>query len=430
MQALRVVADLHIHSRFSRATSQNIDITEITRYAKIKGLKLVGTGDFTHPKWFGELSDDLIEVEDSSLYGSRNHPDSPVRYMLTAEVCTTYYVNGKNKRIHHVIFTPSLETASQISDRLKKYGDLTVDGRPFLEMTSAQLVEEVMEVSDMNEIVPAHVWTPWFSLFGAFSGFDTIEDCYEDMTKHIHALETGLSSDPPMNWRLSSLDRFTLISNSDCHSHWPWRIGREANVFEFDKLTYGEVVDTIRKKDSKRFKFTIETNPAYGKYHWSGHRKCNISLPPEDAMKYGNSCPKCGRKLTRGVDQRIEELADRPADYVPEDVIGYKHLLPLHEIIKAVIRVSSVATKKVWSIYNPLIKRFGDEYTVLMDAPQEEMEKVVDAKVGDAVVRVREEKARVIPGYDGVYGELVLFEEEQEVMEPQKPKQKSMSDFI
>jgi len=233
-----------------------------------------------------------------------------------------------------------------------------------------------------------------------------------------------------MNWRLSSLDRFTLISNSDCHSHWPWRIGREANVFEFDKLTYGEVVDTIRKKDSKRFKFTIETNPAYGKYHWSGHRKCNISLPPEDAMKYGNSCPKCGRKLTRGVDQRIEELADRPADYVPEDVIGYKHLLPLHEIIKAVIRVSSVATKKVWSIYNPLIKRFGDEYTVLMDAPQEEMEKVVDAKVGDAVVRVREEKARVIPGYDGVYGELVLFEEEQEVMEPQKPKQKSMSDFI
>ncbi|MCW4034239.1 MAG: endonuclease Q family protein [Candidatus Bathyarchaeota archaeon] len=427
---MRVIADLHIHSRFSRATSQNMDIPEITRYAKIKGLKLVGTGDFTHPKWFGELSDDLTEVEDSGLYGSRNHPDSPVRYMLTAEVCTTYYVNEKNKRIHHVIFTPNLDTAAQISDRLKKYGDLTVDGRPFLEMTSAQLVEEVMEVSDMNEVVPAHVWTPWFSLFGAFSGFDTIEDCYEDMTKHIHALETGLSSDPPMNWRLSSLDRFTLISNSDCHSHWPWRIGREANVFELDKLTYGEVVDAIRKKDPKRFKFTIETNPAYGKYHWSGHRNCNISLPPAEAIKYGNRCPKCGRKLTRGVDQRIEELADRPADYVPANVIGYKRLLPLHEIIKAVIGVSSVATKKVWSIYDPLIKRFGDEYTVLMDAPRDEMVKVVDAKVADAVIRVREEKAKVIPGYDGVYGELALFEEEQEAMEPQKPKQKSMADFI
>jgi len=405
-------------------------VTEITRFARIKGLKLVGTGDFTHPKWFSELSDELTEVSGTSLYGSKKHPDSPVRYMITVEVCTIFDVDGKTKKIHHVIFTPSLETAMQISDRLKRYGSLSVDGRPTLDMTAPQLVEEVMQVSDENEVVPAHVWTPWFSLFGAFSGFDRIEDCYQDMTKHIHALETGLSSDPPMNWRLSAHDKFTLISNSDCHSHWPWRIGREANVFELKQLTYREVVDTIRKKDPKRFKYTIETNPAYGKYHWTGHRNCNVSLPPQEAKKYGNHCPVCGRRLTRGVDQRIEELADRPADYTPENPIGYKRLLPLSEIIKAVLGVSYPGAKKVWSIYNPLIAKFGDEYTVLMDAPKQEMAKVVDSRIAEAIVRVREEKAKVIPGYDGVYGQLVIFDEKQEDVSQQKPKQKSMADFM
>jgi len=426
---LRVVADLHIHSRFSRATSQKMTVTEITRFARIKGLTLVGTGDFTHPKWFNELSEELTEVSGTSLYGSKKHPESPLRYMITVEVCTIFNFDEKTKKIHHVIFTPSLETATQINDRLKRYGSLSVDGRPTLDMTAPQLVEEVMQVSDENEVVPAHVWTPWFSLFGAFSGFDRIEDCYQDMTKHIHALETGLSSDPPMNWRLSALDRFTLVSNSDCHSHWPWRIGREANVFELEQLTYREVVDAIRKKDPKRFKYTIETNPAYGKYHWTGHRNCNVSLPPKEAKKYGNHCPVCGRRLTRGVDQRIEELADRPADYTPENPIGYKRLLPLSEIIRAVLGVSYPGAKKVWSIYNPLIAKFGDEYTVLMDAPKQEMEKIVDSRIAEAIVRVREEKARVIPGYDGVYGQLVIFDEKQEVSQ-QKPKQKSISDFM
>jgi len=426
---LRVIADLHIHSRFSRATSQKMNISEITRFARIKGLKLVGTGDFTHPKWHSELSEELAEISDTSLYGSTKHPESPVRYMITAEVSTIFNFDGKTKKIHHVILTPNLETALQINDRLKRYGNLSVDGRPFLDMTASQLVEEIMQVSDENEVVPAHVWTPWFSLFGAFSGFDSIEDCYQDMTRHIHALETGLSSDPPMNWRLSALDKFTLISNSDCHSHWPWRIGREANVFELEQPTYREVIDALRKKDPKRFKYTIETNPAYGKYHWTGHRNCNISLPPQEAIKYGNHCPVCGRKLTRGVEQRIEELADRPADYTPENMIGYKRLLPLSEIIRAVVDVSYPGAKKVWSIYNPLIAKFGDEYTVLMDAPKEEMSKIVDPRIAEAIVRVRTEKARVIPGYDGVYGQLVIFDQKQDVS-PQKPKQKSMSDFM
>ena len=429
MLDMRVIADLHIHSKFSRATSQNMNITEISRFAKIKGLKLVGTGDFTHPKWFNELSKELTEISGTSLYSSAKHPESPISYMLTAEICTIYNVHEKPKKIHHVLFTPSLETAIQINDKLKGYGKLEVDGRPTLKMTSAQLVEEVKQVSDQNEVIPAHIWTPWFSLFGAFSGFDTIEDCYEDMAKHIHALETGLSSDPPMNWRLSSLDKFTLISNSDCHSHWPWRIGREANVFEMEKLTYMEVVDAIRKKDNERFKFTIETNPAYGKYHLTGHRNCKVSLSPKEAIKYGNHCPVCGKKLTRGVEQRIEELADRPEDYTPENPIGYRRLLPLSEIITAVLGVSNPGTQKVWSIYNPLIQRFGNEYTVLMDAPKQELEKVVDTIIAEAVVRVRTQKAYVIPGYDGVYGQLVIFDEKP-LEKVQKPKQKSMADFL
>ncbi|MBE0513222.1 DNA helicase UvrD, partial [Candidatus Bathyarchaeota archaeon] len=270
LKNLRVIADLHIHSRFSRATSQKMNIDEITRFARIKGLNLVGTGDFTHPRWLEELTEELVEISGTHLYGTTKHPDSHVRYMITAEVSTIFTVEGSVKKIHHVILTPSLETAVQVNDQLKRYGDLSVDGRPTLDMNAPQLVEEVMQVSDENVIIPAHAWTPWFSIFGAFSGFDRVEDCYQDMTKHIPALETGLSSDPPMNWRLSALDRFALVSNSDSHSSWPWRIGREANVFELERLTYQEVVDAVRKKDPKRFKFTIETYPAYGKYHWTG----------------------------------------------------------------------------------------------------------------------------------------------------------------
>lgn len=347
---MRVITDLHMHSRFSRATSAKMNVKEIARFARIKGLSVVGTGDFTHPRWLKELTQDLTQVEGTSLYKPLNEPESPVHFMVTNEVSTIFTFEGKAKKVHHVILTPNLETAAQINDRLVRYGDLAIDGRPMLSMTAPQLVEEVMQVSSENMVFPAHAWTPWFSVFGAFSGFDRMEDCYQDMTKHIHALETGLSSDPPMNWRLSALDRFTLVSNSDSHSHWPWRMGREANAFELEKITYHEIVDTIRHKDSKRFKFTIETDPAYGKYHWTGHRNCNVSMPPQEAIKLGNICPVCGRRLTEGVEQRVEELADRPAGYKPQDAIGFMHLLPLSEIIAAVIGMSNPSVQGVWSV--------------------------------------------------------------------------------
>ncbi len=442
---MRVIADLHIHSKYSRATSEQMDIDEITRFAPVKGLNLVGTGDFTHPRWFRELKEKLEEVPRTDLYQPKGTTDSSLRFMVTGEVSTIFTFEGDSKKIHHVILTPSLETAEQINNRLSRYGSLEADGRPILDMSAPLLVEEVMEASPENMVIPAHAWTPWFSLFGAFSGFNRLEDCYQDMTKYIYALETGLSSDPPMNWRLSSLDKYALVSNSDSHSSWPWRIGREANVFELNKFTYGEVVDAIRSKDPHRFKFTIETYPDYGKYHWTGHRNCKVSLPPEEANKLGNKCPHCRRELTKGVEQRVEELADRPTGFKPKDVPGYVHLQPLSEIISAFLGVTYPGVQKVWKVYNDLVSRFSNEYTVLIDVLFKDMAEVVEPKIAEAIVRVREERIKLVPGYDGVYGQIVIFPEEgkkeaKEICEEdqpktrkrrmEKPRQKSLADFV
>ncbi len=383
-------------------------IREIARFAEIKGLNLVGTGDFTHPEWLREIRETVIPEADTGLYKVADKADSPMRLMLTAEVCTIFTFENVVKKIHHVILTPSLETAFQVNEALKRYGNLAADGRPMLNMTAPQLVEEVMAVSGENMVIPAHVWTPWFGAFGAFSGFDSIKDCYQDMSKHIHALETGLSSDPAMNWRLSQLDSFALVSNSDCHSFWPWRIGREANVFELPRMSYRRVVDALCSKDPARFKFTIETDPAYGKYHWTGHRKCKVSLSPKEAEKFGNICPVCRRKLTKGVEHRVEELADRPAEFKPSNVPGFMRLLPLSEIIATVLGVSSPSTQEVWKTYNLLVGKFGDEYTVLIEARDDALAEVVDPAVADAIVNVRTGAVHVIPGYDGVYGKLDL----------------------
>jgi uncharacterized protein (TIGR00375 family) len=408
-----------------------MSIEEIGRFARIKGLNLVGTGDFTHPKWLAEMQETLVPEPDTGLYKIAKNPELPVHFMATTEVSTIFTFAGETKKIHHVILTPSLENAAQINDRLSKYGDLASDGRPTLNMDAAHLVEEVMEASSQNMVFPAHAWTPWFSIFGAFSGFDSVEDCYQDMTKHIYALETGLSSDPPMNWRLSKLDRFALVSNSDSHSFWPWRIGREANVFELEKPSYFEVVDAVRRKDTERFKFTIETDPAYGKYHWTGHRNCHVSLSAKEAIKLGNICPVCRRKLTKGVEQRVEELADRPLGFKPEGTVGFVRLLPLSEIISTVLHVDSPSTQKVWSIYNSLIERFGDEYTVLIDASKEALMSVADVQIAEAVVRVREGDVRIAPGYDGVYGQIAIFEDQSEKKaSPQRVQQLNLSDFM
>lgn len=426
-----MIADLHIHSPYSRATSERMCPEEIARFAKIKGLNLVGTGDFTHPKWLKELQETLELESGTSLYKLTEDKNASVSFMITTEVCTIFQSQNEFKKVHHVILTPNMETANQINDRLSRYGDLSSDGRPTLNMSASSFVEEVMEVSSENMVFPAHAWTPWFSIFGAFSGFNSVEECYEDMTKHIHALETGLSSDPPMNWRLSKLDRYALVSNSDSHSYWPWRIGREGNVFELEQLSYREVVDAIRSKDQNRFKFTIETDPAYGKYHWTGHRNCNVALSPKEAIKLGNICPVCRRKLTKGVEQRIEELADRPADFMLENSIGFKHLLPLSEIIASVLGSDSPSTQKVWGVYNVLVEKFGNEYSVLIDASLDALSAVVDRGIAETIVKVRNGQIRVIPGYDGVYGKLDLSVEGSGVKAvPERVQQLNLTDFF
>lgn len=410
-----------------------MDIKEIMRYSKIKGLQIIGTGDFTHPKWLKELQENLTLETETGLYRVARTSEQ-VRFMLSTEVCTIFNYENDSKKIHHVILSSSFDHVAQINERLSKYGSLSSDGRPILSMSAPQLVEEVMQISNENMIFPAHIWTPWFSLFGAFSGFNKIEDCYQDTIKHIHALETGLSSDPPMNWRLSTLDKFTLLSNSDSHSFWPWRIGREANVFEFEQPTYKGILDAIRNKDTKHLKFTIETDPAYGKYHWTGHRNCNVYLSAQEARKLGNICPVCRRKLTEGVEQRVEELADRPAEYKSYNMPGFMRLLPLSEIISAVLGVDSPSTQAVWKEYNTLVNKFGNEYAVLIDATKEELSTIVESSIANAIIGVREGTIKVIPGYDGVYGKIDLNQEHNTSTAPKRQrmgiKQLNLADFL
>jgi uncharacterized protein (TIGR00375 family) len=350
--------------------------------------------------------------------------------MITTEVNTVFDYEGKTKRIHHVIWTPSIQTAEQINEALAKYGSLEADGRPTLKMTPPELVEIVLEISKDNVIFPAHAWTPWFSLFGAFSGFNSLKECYQDKSDKIFALETGLSSDPPMNWRVSELDRITIISNSDSHSYWPWRLGREANVLDVKNLSYHEIVEVIRSGNPEKLLFTIETNPAYGKYHWTGHRACGVSMPASEAIKHGGICPVCGKRMTKGVEERVEEIADRPQGYKPSNRPGYVHLLPLSEILAWVFGFESPSNRKTWEIYSKLVERFGSEYKVLLEAKFEELAEVVGVKAANLIIKVREDQVKVEPGYDGVYGKLILDEEKEEIKKTVKRKSLSLQDFM
>ena len=399
---MKVIADLHIHSKYSRATSTQLTPANLAKYARIKGLNLLGTGDFTYPAYLEELKLEMTEdgtgiLKDREGFG----------FILSGEVSSIYSQGGKVRRVHNIILAKSFEVAEQINEALtRRKVNLNSDGRPICGIPCPELVELILGVDREAEVIPAHAWTPWFSVFGSESGFDSIRDCYKDQARNIHALETGLSSDPAMNWRLSSLDRFSLVSNSDSHSFWPWRIGREANVFELKDLTYGDLLSAIREKDPKRFLYTIEVDPSYGKYHFDGHRACSVSLSPDEARKLGNWCPVCKRQLTIGVLHRVEELADRPEGYVPKGAIPFKSLIPLTEIISAQMGIDQLYSKKIWAVYNQLIKAFGSEFTVLLDAELAELKKALPAehRLAEAIVNVRQGKVEIRPGYDGVYG--------------------------
>ena len=427
---MRLLADFHIHSYLSRATSQRMNLDELSRNAKLKGLNLLGTGDFTHPTWIKELREKLEPLDDSGLFTYNG-----IYWVITVEVSTVYEQEGKARKIHHVIHVPSLDIADQIIDVLSKRGDLSSDGRPiFNGLSSPELVEILMNIYEDILIIPSHAWTTWWSIFGAFSGFDSVEECYKDQTKHVYAIETGLSSDPPMNWRISKLDKFCLMSNSDAHSPWIWRLGREFNVFDIKKLSYHEIIDAVKKRDKKRFLFTVEVSPEYGKYHYTGHRNCDVSLQPRDAIKLNNKCPKCGKKLTIGVLQRVEELADRPEGFILKDAIPYKSLLPLYEVISYVMGIDQLYSKKVMEEQDKLIAKFGNELNVLLDAKKDELLKVTNAKIADAIIKTREGRVDFIAGYDGVYGK-PIFDTFEDINMRKKDSHaqkevKSLDDFI
>ena len=397
---MRVIADLQLHSKYALATSKDMDPEHLASGGKVKGLGLLGTGDFTHPKWYSELKSKLSPMDGSGLFTY-----SGMTWMLSGEVSTVYEQEGRVRKVHHLLYAPAFETVSQANEFLAKYGRLASDGRPVLKgLDSAALVEGLKSISTHIVVIPAHAWTPWFSVFGSRSGFDSLSECYQDQTGRIFAIETGLSSDPEINWRVSALDDVSLVSNSDAHSPHPWRLGREANVFEFRRLTYRNVFDAIRAKDRSRFLFTVEVDPAYGKYHFTGHKKCGVSVSPREARRLENKCPKCGKKLTMGVLQRVEELADRPEGYVPPDAIPFKRLLPLYEVISAATGVNRLYVDSVLDLQNRLIAKFGSEFAVLLDSHESDLSQIVSQRIARAIVRSREGKVRVIPGYDGVYG--------------------------
>jgi uncharacterized protein (TIGR00375 family) len=408
---MKFIADFHIHSKYSRATSRDMDLENLDKWAKIKGIDILSTGDFTHPEWFENLKTKLVPAE-QGLFMLKNSGNG-TRFILTTEISCIYSKGGKVRKIHVIIFSPSLEAVEKINIALGAVGNLKSDGRPILGLDAKELVRVALEASPECFVVPAHAWTPWFSIFGSKSGFDSIEECFEEYSKHIFAIETGLSSDPAMNWRLSALDKVALISNSDAHS--PKKIGREANVFD-TKMSYGSIVKAIKEKDPKKFLYTIEFFPEEGKYHFDGHRFCEVSLAPEKTKRYNNVCPVCGKPLTVGVLNRVNEIADRKEGQKPENAIPFKSIIPLDEVIADAIGVLSGA-KAVGLEYDKLIKNFGSEFKILLDVPQKELEKVVLPKIAEGIVRVREGRVSISPGYDGVYGKIKIFSEAEKQKE-------------
>jgi uncharacterized protein (TIGR00375 family) len=409
---MRFFADLHIHSKFSRATSREMTLESLWKWAQLKGISVLGTGDFTHPVWFKEIKEKL-DTNSNNLFELRNNYKSrdvfttcisDVHFILTSEISCIYSKGGKIRKVHNIVFMPDIYSAEKFNNILTKIGNLSSDGRPILGLDSKVLLKIVLDVSDRAMLIPAHAWTPHFSVFGASSGFDSLEECYEELTPYIYAIETGLSSDPEMNWRISSLDRLTLISNSDAHS--PIKLGREANIFNTD-ITYDAIINAIKTKNG--FEGTIEFFPEEGKYHYDGHRNCRIRMSPKESIIHNNICPVCKKKLTIGVLHRVEKLADRECSFKPENSISYYLMIPLIEILSEILK-SGINSKRVLQNYFKLLERFGNEFNILMNMPLNELEKAGISLLTEAVNRVRTGDIYVIPGYDGEYGKIKIFE--------------------
>ncbi len=432
---MKTIVDLHIHSPHARACSKDISLENLEKFAKIKGVELLGTGDFCHPKWIQELKNKLTEDDTGILKTKTGFP-----FILQFEIALIYSDGGKGRRVHNLVLAPDFGTVDQITEALLKKGRVDYDGRPMFGIPCADFVEMMKSISGDIEIIPAHAWTPWFSVFGSKSGFNSLEECFKDQSKYIHAIETGLSSDPSMNWRLSQLDNIQLVSFSDIHSYWPWRLGREATVLDLKELTYKNILNAIRTGEG--LIETFETDPAYGKYHFDGHRFCGVSFDPKESKKIGEICPRCQRKLTVGVLSRVEELADRPEGFKPTGRPAFRSVIPLSEIISFSLGSDNPASRQAWEVYNKLIERFGSEFKVVFDASFEELSKTIDEKIAKNIIDIRGGKVKLLPGFDGVYGIPVFNPEDEDKLnklrlknmgkefhQNKNKKQKSLADF-
>jgi len=415
---MKFVADLHIHSKFSRATSRDMTFDNIAFWAKAKGISLVASSDFTHPEWFF-LTKEKLEPAGNGFFRLKNaqppandhlkgfvlRPDD-VHFVLSTEISFIYSKRGKVRKVHLLVLAPDLESVEKINSRLNGLGNLRSDGRPILGMDARQFVKIVVDSCPKCVVIPSHIWTPWFSLFGANSGFDAIEECFEEMTPAIFALETGLSSDPPMNWRLSALDKYTLVSNSDAHS--PSRLGREANVFDTE-FSYKGLVDALRTRDPARFLHTIEFFPEEGKYHYDGHRKCGVVFSPKESAAHRDLCPKCGKHLTIGVMHRVEDLADREEGARPPLRIPFRNLIPLNEVVAAAID-KTPECQSAWDLYFRLVHEFGSEQAVLTEVPISDLARIQPERLSQGIDRMRRGLVKISPGHDGFYGQVSIFE--------------------
>lgn len=410
---MKMIADLHIHSRFSMATSKEGTPENLDFWARKKGISLIGTGDFTHPVWREELKERLVS-EGNGLYRlrdeyvkeeSRKFPGEGTRFVVSGEISSIYKKNGKTRKVHNVILLPGLEAADAMAQRLEKIGNIHSDGRPILGLDSHDLLEMMLDVCPEGILIPAHIWTPHFSVLGAKSGFDSVEECFEELAPYIHALETGLSSDPAMNWRISKLDRYQLVSNSDAHS--PSKLGREANLLDID-CSYEGLYRAIQTGEG--LEGTVEFFPEEGKYHFDGHRKCGVSLSPVEAERLGGICSVCGKKLTMGVDHRVEQLADRAEGFVKKDGKKYESLVPLPEVISTCMGYSA-ASKKVQGCFEQMIQTLGTEFDILRNVPSEDIKSCAGERIAEGIENVRTGNVKRIPGYDGEYGKIELFDE-------------------
>jgi uncharacterized protein (TIGR00375 family) len=397
------IADLHIHSKYSRATSKNMDLENLEKYARIKGLDLLGTGDFTHPIWLKELKGNLID-KGNGIFETK----TGFKFILTGEISFIYTdkIEKKGRRIHLLILVPNFESVDKINSWLDTKGRRDYDGRPIFKISCEDFVQKMSEIDKKIEVIPAHIWTPWFGVLGSKSGFNSLKQAFGNQIDNIHAIETGLSSDPEMNWQLSELNDKSIISFSDSHSFWPWRLGREATLFNSIK-SYDEILRQIREND---FFGTIEVDPCYGKYHYDGHRLCGFSSNPKKTKELNNICPVCNKPLTIGVENRVEKLKNQDIGKNTKRKKSFK-LLPLHDLI-ALAKSSSVATKKTWEIYNYIIEKFENEYNVLLSVPEKEILNFLhnEKTLAELIIKNRKREIKVKPGFDGEYGKAELDE--------------------